>query len=572
MADEVQLEVVVIGPVSRSRGRDYRLQQGGEGLSPGSRTLLGDFARALSEWGKGAPSRPFRALVPLGDDRCHLLLKGAYLRPGDMGSICVAQGILIPDTVLEAIQWKAHRWLPEVPEPAIAHWEANSVAINLSSQSPALSNTAEPNAALSHVADLVATAAECVTVHTVQPMARGEWLTLALLDTIPWHRLGAPCGWITTDALPTMDHFSPSLFRMATSSLQQMPATLVDEDIYTDGEVVFHGQRQVPAAWQVLNTLFRHPLPLAPDEVEAGAVGASERACEALLLQRWQPGYAELAPSQVVMHATGMILKQGLSAEEFWDVLAVLARNIRRLDDAALRAEAAIGIAALFERRTSHDPAVFANSLSNFIARLWGDLPGQEDLPVRLALERDVLGRIATAELQALLETGLVTDHAERFAALLADHLALPPGAEGRLSGAHASVILTVLRNTFAETPARAEDLATVTAALSLAAGLLRESGPADARLAREAGSLATLATSGTLQSSSHWRDSAPALTAAAVAVGASQPQSFLTPWVSQVRERLASRQSDTRGFMRPGPPTTQDFADLLLIHNLLTV
>jgi hypothetical protein len=467
--DGVTLECVVLGPASRRRGRDYGLRAGGRALSGAGRRLLEDFALALSEWAIRAPSRPFATLLWLGEnDQAYVLLRGAFLGRGEMGPVAVAQGLLIPPAAMARMRGRAHRLLDLIEAPSLQPWAAPTV------HADAALIDAKPEQSYPRMHELGAKVIPREPWGTVVNVLGKDQaaVTRAIMDWVPWVDLPRRPAWASTRELPSMGSFSPEKIGLFLVDCDAPPTAIGagEGELYTDGTLIW-GEKPPSPGWILLDTLFRGPKLTADDLDDAGGtVAISENARVAMVRQLHSDDYEGIPLHRVVVRAFHTLAGE-VTPAEFWDAFEMAARNIDRLQ-ADQRAAAAKGISMVFESMSS-DPVIFASALNNYVERIWDNVigfPPQADVPLKLLLERDVLGRIDAGPVEALMGAGLAVRFPAELAEALGRQRRRPAGDPGRLRGRALHTFLHALDAAFEAEPLNDTTLPIIGPALALAA------------------------------------------------------------------------------------------------------
>lgn len=451
----MRLECIALGPANLRRGRDYGLRSGGEALGDAGRARLEDFSLALSEWAKrGDP--PFEILFWLGDsDQSYALLKCAYLGRGAMGTVAVAQGLLLPKEAMRTIELRAHRLLDLIPTPTVEQWAARHVTWR-----PRGPGVLPAEAITDLGSDLRRSPMPWPIVHIVD--WKIEETRYRLLEAVEWPRASVRPGWCTTTRLPSMGKFVPTDLALRMSIVADLPEQ-GRGDIYVRDEQVFSGFGPTPPEVRLHDQLFRIDRTAAHD-------GLSQRTIDAI--GQWRPAYQGLPPYRMVAYAIDDVLRQGLSSDEFWSLLVILAHRSAEIEEAPLRAEAVLGIVTLFSEATTAQPAAFAPLLMDYIERVSRLLPGQEEEPLRLAIERDVLGHLDANGIGLLLERGLARRFPRRLADVLARHRDRSPSDPDRIGLAAATALVEALNESFGEGVIDDDALALLSASVMLGASL----------------------------------------------------------------------------------------------------
>jgi hypothetical protein len=458
------LEPVVFGPALRPEGRNYGLRRSPSSLTGASRAYLQDFALSLSEWAKQGDAR-FELMLWLPRDELYLLLKGAHLGRGTMGPIAVAQGLLLTESMIEAVDLRSHRLLPLIPEPSMEEWGERPLDWDVSAlPEPGGRAGADLGDVTELALELLERPAPWPSVYVTGEGAAA--VRLGLLDAIEWRKTKERPSWLIGN-LPAMGRFDPAHLALR---FPQAGQPLSGDYRIEDGRAT-GGQRGVSPAMRLFYRLFR-----IPDERPESC---SNAALFAVVNGKWAPAYAGEPPDRVVAAAIDGLLEAGLSTGAFWDVLEILARNAEALAGEEERAAAAGGIATFFSASAPDSPGSFAPQLELYMDRVWPHLPGETLLPLTLALERDVLGRIQPDYLARLLRAGIALQFPDAFCAALRDIRTGSAGGEARWTARSAVALVGTLERIEAEHGAEAVPLCVLAAAAGLASDLFSSPGAA---------------------------------------------------------------------------------------------
>jgi hypothetical protein len=419
---ELVLHSVTLGPAVRRQGRSYGLRTTGLGLSDSAQVLLEDFALSLSEWAK-RKLPPFQILFWLGDrERQYALLKAAYLGPGGMGQIAVAQGFLIPEATMEELRGRAHRLLPLIPEPDMTPWEPGTVAVKWDAARgvPWLSPMLDPPPAPEIVARGRFLAMQAPPWQTLDVGAarQADLCRRQLLDAVLWQRTSLKPSWTTSLDLPAIGRFDPDRIALRMTAGED---ARVESAANADLPPLLDSQ-------ELLLDLFD-----SSDDLDEEAEPASRAARKAMGIPKSKPEYAHLPPHRAIIDALQDILREGLGSDDFWEVLGLVARNSARLGPGPRRDEAVLAITTFVADSARPDPRTFAELLSHYLEKVWGRLPGRQEHPLIWVLDRDVLGWLEPSHVRLLIEACLNEELAGRLAGLLEAQLARPAGAPGRM-------------------------------------------------------------------------------------------------------------------------------------------
>ncbi|HYD12868.1 MAG TPA: hypothetical protein VEC11_08470 [Allosphingosinicella sp.] len=395
---ELNLQSVSIGPAILRQGRDYGLRTRNLGLSDFAAELLEDFALSLSEWAKGG-RRHFEILFWLGEkDGRYALLKGAFLGPGGMGPIAVAQGVLIPEEVMRSIGGRAHHLLPEIPTPSLHEWEAVSMNVRWPLRDGTVSSDGTgpaPPAELASLGLMLASSPPPWSPVSLSASEDTERHWQQLLDAIPWERLAIQPSWSSTDELPEMGRFSLRPIALVSAgskggaSVSHGPVAMANKA---------PGRTPLQAADPSLELLVALFDKLDP--VERAAL--SPAALRALQAPKWTPGQP---PQENVLNAIYDLLSGELDSRDFWDVLELVSIRTGRLEAPDAREAVAQAVTTFFSSTASSDREVFVPMLSQYIERIWVHLPGNREQPLLWALDRDVLDRMDPSEIRLMVDT-----------------------------------------------------------------------------------------------------------------------------------------------------------------------
>lgn len=161
------------------------------------RPMFEDFGLALAAWADLGLQR-FAALVPLDASRSDFVLwRARFIGAGELGTVAVANGLVITAEQMERLDWRAHRLLGSLPEP-----DGRSFGAERISAEPAPPPVA-PMAALGlewrdQVVDILdGTDPEAVLVAALEGISPP--VQIARID-----------GWATTGALQASGAFDPA--------------------------------------------------------------------------------------------------------------------------------------------------------------------------------------------------------------------------------------------------------------------------------------------------------------------------------------------------------------------------
>ena len=246
---EFELECIVLGPADLRRGRDYGVRAGGASLGDAGRALLEDFCLSLSEWTQRGDPPPFEILFWLGQkEDTYALLKCAYLGVGSMGTVALAQGLLIPAAVMDEMDGHAHRVLDSIPGPKTGEWTARGIV--LPARGP---NVAPAGQVTGLAATLRRSAVPWPVVHFVD--WRMEESRERLLDAIEWRRASIQPGWCTTTRLPRVGRFVPGDLPLRMQTVASFPPD-GKGGIYVKGDQVLSGLGPVSPEMRLHDNLF----------------------------------------------------------------------------------------------------------------------------------------------------------------------------------------------------------------------------------------------------------------------------------------------------------------------------
>jgi hypothetical protein len=380
-----------------------------------------------------------------------------------------------------------------------------------------------------------------------------------LLEAMLWNRTKARPTWSTTD-LPPISRFTLDKVSLV---MRRSEKARPGEIHLRSGRVV-GGLAGVSPGFQLFERVFSLP---------GGEGRYSKYAIKAVRTAKWDDSYRQLPMGRMVSYALDDLLGSGLSTSDFWDVLEILARNIAALAGADERREASLGLTALFSSAPKDDPLGFGPLLENYMDRIWPVLPYQKDLPLQLALERDVLGAVEARLLSRLLDEGLATRFPERFSAILQSHVGRRADDPARLKLESAALLLQSLNRSYAQAGVSVVPVATMAAATALSTELAARSAPGSEpaglypALARQA----ELLTSLELIKDAAWprlvRSWLPGLVRL---LRARAPDSaLLKSWIGSASDDL--RRDPTQfSFTRSGLPSRAVLRDLLVCHALV--
>lgn len=492
---QFELECIILGPADLRRGRDYGLRAGGKSLSDAGRAMLEDFCLSLSEWTQRGDPPPFEILFWLGaEDKSYALLKCAYLGVGTMGTVALAQGLLIPMTAMVAMDGHAHRLLDSIPEPMRGEWTAHSIAWQ--QRGPRIA----PGRQVTELgAQLRRGPLPWPVVHIVDWELKDS--RERLLDAIEWSRASILPGWCTSIRLPRIGRFVPGDLPLRMPTIAELPAD-GRGGVYVRGDQVVSGLGRIGPEVRLHDQLFG----IGRDEAEGKL---SRRLVDAI--GRWSSDYSGRPPRQMVAYAIDDVLRLGLSSDEFWSLLEILARRAAKIGDEDLKVEATRGIETFFARATTAEPAAFAPLLMAYLERVASFLPGQGEEPLRLAIERDILGHLDPDELCRLFERGLADRFSRELAVLLERHAERRPDDPDRVGAEMAAVVAEALSQSLAGREHDEEALALLGASMGLSAAVAkttRDPRAAD-RLARAMNKQEKVLTSAPMRALPGWADAA---------------------------------------------------------------
>ena len=291
-----------IGP--RDRGRSYGVLEHGLAAEEFARfqPLLEDFSLALAAWADLGLKR-FVALTPLNAARsAHVLWRGRFIGAGELGTVAVANGLYLSAEAMEAIEGRAHRLLPALPEPDGAPFGGSAV-------------TAEPGPATP--SPLAPFGLEWRD-HVVEVLdgAEPEAVLVSALDGIwPETQVARVDGWASTGAFQASGAFDPAeAFRLIVRPHDEARGAAAPgrrEVQVRDGRVVTAAEPE-PAVWRLWRAI----------EQAAGSGQASAgQASSGRAASDWKPGWLALPADRV--GTLGLLQKAApLTLEDRLDLIA----------------------------------------------------------------------------------------------------------------------------------------------------------------------------------------------------------------------------------------------------------
>jgi hypothetical protein len=269
--------VALVGPRARGRGYGVLRQSENVRLTPAAEARLNDFALALAGWADRR-LEGFVALFPLASD-VSALVRARYFGEAELGSVALATVVLLDPALLKALDGRAHRLLPNVPEPDAKTTGADPMPV----EAPASAPEPHPLTGALDLAwrDRTVDAGECAP----------EAVLTSLLETIdPAAQRHRITGWVTTGSLPHAGEFQPAqLFNLVVHA----PADALALKAFSH-----------PSA-QVRGGAISAEIGPPPDPWTLWAAFKALRTGDAaadvaLDAARWDPRYASLAPGAVV--------------------------------------------------------------------------------------------------------------------------------------------------------------------------------------------------------------------------------------------------------------------------------
>lgn len=351
------------------------------------RPMLEDFSLALAAWADLGLQR-FVALTPLDAERSAFVLwRARFLGAGELGTVAVANGLLISADQMERLENRAHRLLGGVPEPDGGPFGAEPVAAE---------------AAATGAAPLAAFGLEWRDqVIDILDGADSEAVLVAALEGIfPAVQIARVDGWATTGALPASGAFDPAeAFRLIVRPEGETRAAAPSDRrvVQVRGGQVGTPRETPPAVWRAWQAVDRA-------SEEGSAVWKStwltlpaDRVATLALLQNAAPLGVEdrLAMIAEAVHQVSaepdVVATMGSAAGQ---ALVRLAANAEQPTDAARYLEA-----GLTEAR-------FGVSTAREIARtapVETGLAGLSAAALETAMDHGLLDRMAGAEGEAAL-------------------------------------------------------------------------------------------------------------------------------------------------------------------------
>ncbi|CAN5309076.1 hypothetical protein BH10PSE2_BH10PSE2_24530 [soil metagenome] len=396
----VSLATAVVGPMENGRGYTLLRHSAGDRAARAWDGMLRHFSLALGAWADRR-AEPFVAMFALDEAALNLAVaRVCFLGDADLGTVAMANVLIVPRETLEALDWRSHLLLALIPWPDDGEdlgFADAPVAVDL--RALVGSHAAPPREVDQGTASF---GLEWRDQTLDAGTADLEALLAAALDGLdPPEQRSRIDGWVTTDALARSGAFDPaSAFRLVIrASGAPRPRQIAT---------------QAPPVWRAWRIV----------EQAARAVGADAG-------MAWKPLYAERAPAGVA----------AIAVLEACVALDAVARSAL-LAQVAERAEAegaiasvvyealALALARLMEQPgTAEGAAYYLNAFVEANA----DRPGAIASVVSLATGPGILGWMSEQSLDLLLYQGLA-DHLGAFAGERESELVtLSPDARLRL-------------------------------------------------------------------------------------------------------------------------------------------
>lgn len=394
----MRLSCVSLGP--RDRGRDHGLLPRFQAirLAREAKATLGDFALALFEWGL-EPRPPFAAFFPLdGVRHLHLLVRAAFLGRDLLGPNVIANGLILDDAALEAVDWRPHVLMPHIQPPEAGEWTELAVDVAVAAER---ARTADPmliklgrglrtqRIMLELADDRSPEAVVPPLIETARPTARQlhYWATSA--DLIPIERFDPAIFRLLVHAVDPASPRAPGAHRIDSAGLGG--PELIDHPVLRFHEALF-SEDTMPDGW-------------------AGRFPAAAAACGRVADPRDRLGDD---PVQVVLDGMlATIAEPGIDLEQFRGLVerwAEAGAAMEREDESVV--DLAIGVAfrRLFEAQSGDEAKL--RLLRDYIALSPRLRAGAPKLPASLASKHNLFRWLDETELEWLVERGLGDDYA----------------------------------------------------------------------------------------------------------------------------------------------------------------